>query len=255
MRGLKHFVLALLFVGANLAPALAAHPGSGSDCLSCHALGASGDGPKVVPEEPGFMAKMFQNAKSLKGHPSVSCTGTVQPDGKLSGCHDPDKGFKKLLVTDTTNKPVDPLCVTCHQSAGKFGMHHPSYKIDKNGDGVGDYMVRPVAVQEVFGPFAPANNPMPLSKYPDSIVFTTNPEGVKKLVVAIPLGTTVEKVDDKEVTYNDVVICTTCHNPHYGYIVESGKEEEQKPGLMARLKGDALLRMKDYDNTLCLVCH
>lgn len=255
MRFIKCIAMGITTVALFAAVGHAAHPGSGSSCGDCHKIGAAGDAPKVTPEEPGFMERMFQGKQSYRGHSSVSCAGSVGGDGKVSGCHAPENGYRKLLVMDLADKPVDLLCAVCHQNAAKFGLHHPSYKADKNGDGVGDYMIRPVAVQEVFTEFAPAGKAAPLNKYPDALVFKAQADGTKKLDVAIPLEKVAETTGDKTIVYTDAVSCTTCHNPHYGYLVELGKEEELKPGQVARAKGDALLRMRDYDNQLCVACH
>ena len=45
------------------------------------------------------------------------------------------------------------------------------------------------------------------------------------------------------------------HNPHYGYLVGVASAEELNQEQVARAKGDALLRLRDYDNALCDVCH
>lgn len=251
----KIFIATVVVVLIGAGGGFAAHPGSDASCDKCHKSGTSGDAPKVTPEDPGFVERMFQGKQSYKGHNSVSCTGTVSQDGKVTGCHAPEKGFRNHLVMDLKDKPTDTLCANCHPNASKFGLHHPSYQMDKNGDGVGDKFVRPVAVQEIFTEFSPANKSLPVKKYPDSILFVTRPDGVRVREVALPLEKATEQVGDKVVVYDDIVGCTTCHNPHYGYLVEIGKEEDIKAGQVARTKGDSLLRLRDYDNALCVACH
>lgn len=243
------------FAALGAHPSLAAHPESSSDCAKCHSLGASSDAPKVVGEEPSFLGRLLQGKKAFKGHPSLSCAGAKGADGKITGCHAPEKGFPHLLITDTKGKPSDEFCGQCHAEHRKPGLHHPSYKKDKNGDGVVDTLIRPASKKPIFSTFSPAAKPEPLASFPDALLFTTTPEGAKKLQVALPLETVVEKEGDKLVTYKDVTGCSTCHNPHFGYLVEVGKEEDMKATLAARPKGDALLRMRDYDNALCVACH
>lgn len=255
MRFVKYLTAGLCVVAMFASLGNAAHPGPESNCGECHTVGSTGDGPKVTPAEPGFIERMFQGRQSYKGHPSVACAGIPGADGKVTGCHAPGKGFRNMLAIDLAGKPTDLLCAKCHENAAKFGLHHPSYKADKNGDGVGDYIIKPVAVQEIFKEFAPASKSAPLNKYPDALSLLAQPDGSKKLDVAMPLEKTMEQIGDKTVEVADVITCTTCHNPHYGYLVELGKEEELKPGQVARAKGDALLRMRDYDNALCLACH
>lgn len=237
------------------APLFAAHPASDSDCVKCHNYDSKEENGRVIPEEPGFVAKLVFGAKWYKGHQTLKCAGSKGVDGKLTGCHVPELGYKKLLAVNLNNRSTDELCGECHQANRKFGAHHPSYKMDKNGDGVGEHMVRSAEVQEIFKVYAPSKKGKVLSKHPDALVFVTLEDKTKKLDVALPLDTTVEIVDEKEVVYTGVVSCVTCHNPHYGYLVEVGSEEKAKMDAAARSKGDALLRLRDYDNTLCEACH
>lgn len=238
------------------APALAAHPGSDAKCENCHALG-SGDAkaPKVVPQEPGFFARLF-GKKSMRGHPSVSCAGAVKPDGTLTGCHRPEDGKDGLLVVDVKDKPADLFCVRCHADVGKTGGHHPTYKVDRNKDGVPETLVRPAAGQEIYTAFAPGAKGEPLATYPDALVLKAMPDGTKKLDAVLPLRTVLEPdPQGKMVAEKDIVTCSTCHNAHYGYLVEAGTEEELNREQVARPKGDALLRLRDQTNALCDACH
>lgn len=253
--GFKVLMVACFTISLGAAAFAADHPGSASDCNKCHQATSAGDAPKVIPEEPGFFGKLFLGQTSFAGHEKVSCVGTINADGAVTGCHAPDKGFPNKLVVDLTGKPTDEFCGRCHASQREFGYHHPSYKTDKDGDGVGDALVRPVEVQEIFSTNSVAAQPEPVKSYPDALHFIIDENDKKQLVSAQPLWSVVEIIDEKEVTFDDVVVCTTCHNPHFGFLVEVGGEEEMKENLVARPNGDALLRKRDYDNSLCLDCH
>lgn len=252
---LSGLIAVFSFVTVLASASWAAHPASGSDCVKCHNYDSNVENGRVIPEEPGFFAKMLFGAQWYKGHQTLKCAGSKGADGKLTGCHAPELGFKKHLVMNLNNKSTDELCGECHQANRAYGAHHPSYKMDKNGDGIGEYIVRPAEVQEIFKVYDPSKKGKPLSRYPDSLVFITLEDKTKKLDVALPLDTTVEIVDKKEVTYTGVISCVTCHNPHYGYLVEVGSEEKLKADIAARAKGDALLRLRDYTNSLCEACH
>lgn len=248
----------LVLFGLLLAatPVLAAHPGSDARCENCHALG-SGDAkaPKVLPEEPGFFAKLM-GKKALRGHASVTCAGAAQPDGTLSGCHRPEDARESFLVVDVKARPSDEFCGRCHADVRKPGLHHPSYKADKNQDGVPETLVRPAAGQEVYSTFAPGAKGEPLSRFPDALVLKALPDGTKRLDTVLPLRSVEEKdAQGKPVVEKDVVTCSTCHNPHFGYLVEAGTEEQLNQEQVARPKGDALLRLRDYTNALCDACH
>ncbi|RMG86848.1 MAG: hypothetical protein D6708_13725 [Candidatus Dadabacteria bacterium] len=224
------------------------HPGSAADCLKCHAAGAGpAEAVKVVPEQPGFWAKLF-GAKPVRGHPSVSCAGEVRPDGTLTGCHRPEAGGEAFLVAGGAGRPVDELCRACHAEQAEPGAHHPSYKKDADGDGVPETIVRPAEGQEVYGEYAPDGAA-------DALVFRTLADGRRELVARLPLETVTETVDGQPVEEPHVVTCTTCHNPHFGYLAGVGSEEELNPELVARPEGDALLRLRDYTNALCETCH
>ncbi len=231
------------------------HASSSSDCKQCHDVNSTSKAPKVIPEEPGFVAKLFGGKKSFAGHGKVSCSGKLTADGGVTGCHDPDAGNEDLLVTDLSKLPVDELCGKCHDSQRQFGAHHPSYKMDKNGDGVGEYLVRPVEGQEVLGVLAPANMPEPVKSYPDALKIIVGKDGKNEVLSAMPLEKIIEVVDGEEVVYENVVTCTTCHNPHFGFLVAMGEDEAIETDAVAREEGDALLRFRDHDNTLCLACH
>ncbi|MDF1553167.1 MAG: hypothetical protein P1P84_08905 [Deferrisomatales bacterium] len=241
----------VLFGGLAFAatPALAAdHPGSGADCGSCHGVAATAPAPKVIPAEPGFFAKLF-GQKSLRGHQSVSCAGQVQADGTVSGCHRPESGGPAFLVRGGGKEAVDLLCGSCHAAQRALGSHHPSYLADRDGDGTPETAIRPAAGQEVYGVLAAP------AKGVDVLEFTTDAEGKRHLVSRIPLQTVSVPSADGFVDAADVLVCTSCHNPHFGYLVEVGSEEELNSELVARGQGDALLRLRDYDNTLCEACH
>jgi hypothetical protein len=254
-RCFKVFFVAGLIVAVAAVGLAGDHPASDSDCAKCHNAASAGNAPKVVPEEPGFFAKLFLGKISYIGHEKISCVGSANPDGTLTGCHDPDKNFPNKLTIDLTGKAIDELCGRCHTSQRRFGMHHPSYQMDKDGDGVGDSLVRPVAVQEIFSTASVAAQVEPIKSYPDALHFVTDAEGKRRLVVAQPLWSVVEMVDGQEVVFDDVVVCSTCHNPHFGFLAELGEEEDMRRDLVARPQGDALLRKRDHDNSLCLDCH
>ncbi len=248
------WLLALACLAA--APAVAAdHPGSGSDCAGCHTAGAERDGaPGVLPPEPGFWAKLM-GEKPVRGHPSVSCAGVLASDGRVTGCHRPEDGRPGLLAIDLFRGPVDALCGQCHPGQRKPGLHHPSYKADRNRDGVPETIVRPAGGQEVFDALAPENLPEPVRSHPDALAFQALPDGTRQRIVALPLATVVEEVAGVRVEETGVVTCTTCHNPHHGYLVEAGSASDLDRDLVARESGDALLRLRDYDNALCDACH
>jgi len=247
--------LGLVLAVTGSAPG-ADHPDSKADCKTCHAVGTSSTAPKVMTKAPGFFAKLF-GAEALRGHPSLSCAGSVAADGSLSGCHQPEAGFPGHLAVDLTDRPSDELCGRCHAETREPGKHHPSYRSDKNGDGVLETPIRPAAQQEVFQHLAPANGPAPLRAYPDAIHFVTDSAGKQQLAVVLPLQTVVEVAPEtgEKVIEADLMTCTTCHNPHFGYLVGVGSAEELDLNLVAREKGDALLRLRDYDNALCDACH
>ena len=115
--------------------------------------------------------------------------------------------------------------------------------------------MRPVALQEIFSTSSVASQVEPIKSYPDALHFVTDEAGKRRLVTAQPLWSVVEIVDDKEVVFDDVVVCSTCHNPHFGFLAELGEEEDVQRDLIARPEGDAMLRKRDYDNALCLDCH
>lgn len=251
-------VAGVFFITAGaLGAGAAEHPGSGSDCARCHSFTAKGDAPKVIPVEPPFLAKISQGKVSLRGHRSVSCTGTINAAGQVTGCHSVESGFAHMLVMNLADKPSDELCGKCHPGQRTQGKHHPSYTKDENGDGVPEKIVRPPSSQEVFTTFAPASQVEPLKTYPDSAAFTLTPEGMRVLNAAIPLAKVVVKdpVTQQDIEVSGVVTCVSCHNPHFGYLVEVGTEEAAQAELTARPKGDVLLRMRDRDNALCLTCH
>jgi len=243
----------IFVVGAVLAAGVvgaAEHPGSEADCKACHTAGQGPtEAPKVVPEPPGFWARLF-GAKPVQGHPSVSCVGTLGEDGRPTGCHRPETGGEAFLVAGGAGRPVDELCGSCHGDQRRPGAHHPTYKKDTDDDGVPDRIVRPADGQEVYGRYAP-----PQEGRVDVLEFRNLPDGGRELVVRLPLETVVETVDGQTVEEPHVVTCTTCHNPHYGYLAGVGSEEQLDTDLVARESGDALLRLRDYDNTLCEACH
>lgn len=244
------FVLTSEFVLA------AGHPDSGSKCVKCHEYNSgSDDAPKAIPERPGFWARML-GEKPIQGHPSISCAGVVGEDGSLTGCHRPEDKNRKFLAMNLDKKPVDELCGKCHSEQREPGAHHPTYKSDKDSDGVPETVVRPVDGQEIFSKFSPSAKSEPLRSHPDSVVFIDQPDGTRILDVVLPLETVVELGENQEqVEYKNTVTCTTCHNPHYGYFAGAGSEADLNKELVAREAGDALLRMKDFDNSLCDACH
>ncbi len=254
MKTLLMVVFALLcWVGSGAAAA--DHPGSDADCAACHTAGqGAADAPGVVPPPPGFWAKLL-GEKPVQGHPSVSCAGVVAPDGRVTGCHRPEDGRPGFLAIDLYRGPVDALCGQCHPEQRKPGLHHPSYKADRNRDGVAETIVRPADGQEVLGALAPENAPEPVRASPDALAFRALLDGTRQRIVALPLATVVEEVAGVRVEERRVVTCTTCHNPHYGYLAEAGSEQELDRDLVAREGGDALLRLRDYDNALCDACH
>lgn len=231
------------------------HPDSGARCETCHAVGeGSRETPKVLAERPNFWERLL-GKKRLGGHLSVSCAGSVGPDGTITGCHRPEDRRESFLVLDVLGQPVDELCGRCHSEQRVPGAHHPSYKSDKDGDRVPETIVRSAEGEEIFSEFAASRKAEPVKTYPDAILFQPLPDGSRRLEVAMPLETVVEVVGDREWTETQVVTCTTCHNPHYGYLVGVGTEEELNRELVARESGDALLRLRDYNNDLCNACH
>lgn len=252
-------VVGFVFAAAG-APVVGAadHPGSGSDCVGCHGFTAQGAAPKVVPTDPAFLTKLFEGKVTLRGHATLRCAGTANDAGQVTGgCHRPESGFPKGLAVKLSGIPSDELCGKCHPNQRMPGRHHPSYKKDENGDGVPEKIVRPPAGQEVFTAFAPASQTDPLKTYPDAATFTVTPDGRRVLGAAIPLATVIEKdpATNQDVEVSGVVTCVSCHNPHYGYLVEVGTAEGVQAEYTARKNGDVLLRMRDRDNALCLTCH
>lgn len=204
----------------------------------------------MAPEKAGFFGRLFGKKEGARGHATVACAGEARADGAVTGCHAPAAGKKSLLVVDLAGKPVDDLCGRCHADQRKPGTHHASYKADRNSDGVAETLVRPAPSQEVFKRFAPAGK-----RYPDALSYAKRDDGTQVLEVSVPLETVAEVVDGKEVLEPNVMTCTSCHNPHYGYLVVPGSEQVLDPEKVARKKGDALLRLRDYTNDLCNACH
>ncbi len=237
-------------------PAVAAdHPGSDAPCRTCHVLGRGpDDAPKVLPRPPGFWARLL-GEKPVEGHPSVSCAGGPGEDGSLTGCHRPEDGRPGFLAVDLGGGPVDLLCGRCHGDQRVPGLHHPSYKADRDRDGTPETIVRPAPGQEVLSRYGPGSAPEPVRTHPDALAFRDLPDGSRERIVAMPLATVTEQVGGQEVEERLVVTCTTCHNPHHGYLVEKSPDEDPERDLAAREGGDALLRLRDYDNTLCDACH
>lgn len=251
----KSFLLAggiVFFLTASLSMA-ADHPGSDSNCAECHSVESSADAPKVIPAKPGLLDKLFGGAPTPKWHEKTGCTGTAGADGSISGCHRPEDKKKNYLVMDLSGKPSDLLCAKCHANEMDPGLHHPSYKVDKDGNGVPEHFVTVIENKEAVTKLAPALLGEPLKSYPDSLSFATGADGQRKLVSAIPLGKFVEVEKKETKTYERVVTCSSCHNPHFGFQAENGKDEVFEK--TARKTGDALLRLRDQNNTLCLVCH
>jgi hypothetical protein len=247
MRGTILLIAAATVVTATMGVA-ADHPGSDADCASCHGIKSAEAAPKVIPAEPGFFAKLF-GEKSLRGHSSVSCAGQVGADGTVSGCHRPEAGGPGFLVKGGGTEAVDLLCGSCHAAQREPGAHHPSYLKDLDGDGTPETVVRPAAGQEVYGPLAAP------AKGADTLEFVTDGQGNRRLVARLPLQTVNVPGKDGVAAEADVVTCSSCHNPHFGYLVEAGSAEELNAELVAREQGDALLRLRDHDNALCDACH
>ncbi|GAB4282070.1 MAG: hypothetical protein Kow0092_37180 [Deferrisomatales bacterium] len=248
------FVALLASLGYGSSAWSGDHPGSDSKCRACHTLGKGPqDAPKVVPEPPGFWARLF-GARPYEGHPSVSCAGAAGEDGTVTGCHRPEGGLEDFLVVDPA-RPSDALCGACHGEQARDGQHHPSYRTDRDGDGVAETVVRAPAGQELYAAYDPLMQAEPLRSHPDALVFEPGPDGTRVLRSVLPTETVVERADGEERRESLVVTCTTCHNPHYGYLVGAGTPEELDRDLVAREKGDALLRLRDYDNALCNGCH
>ncbi|MBI5017085.1 MAG: hypothetical protein HZB55_16560 [Deltaproteobacteria bacterium] len=249
----------MLLAAAVLAAAAPAgaqnHPASTSECESCHTYGKGpADAPKVIPRPPSWLERLT-GKRSFQGHASVSCAGTVSPEGRLTGCHRIENGGRSFLVLNLSQRPADELCGACHAEQRTPGSHHPSYKADKNRDGVPETIVRPAPTQQVYSTYLPSLRPEPLKSHPDSLSFLAREDGSRILQSVLPLETVVETVDGKPVTEPNVVTCDTCHNPHFGYLVEVGKDEPLDPEKVARTKGDALLRLRDVNNQLCVACH
>jgi len=222
-----------LFLAAAVAATAGAgaqgHPPSTSKCIDCHTYGAGpADAPKVVPATPSFFQRLA-GKKSYQGHASVSCTGTATADGKVTGCHRIESGGRAYLVKRPDQRPIDELCGLCHADQRKPGAHHPTYKSDKNRDGVPETIVRSAPTQQVYSTYAPSLRPEPLKSHPDAISFLKRDDGSLLLQSVLPLETVTEMVQDKPVTESNVVTCSTCHNPHFGYLVELGKEEPSTP--------------------------
>lgn len=256
---MKRFATTLLGVSLLCVPVAARaadHPGSDARCETCHAVSKTAPGaPAVIPEQPGFFARLM-GKKSLAGHSSVSCAGVARPDGTVTGCHRPEDRKPGFLAVDLKDKPADVFCKTCHAEQARPGSHHPSYKADKNQDGTPETIVRPARVQEIYTQWVPSVKAPPLNRFPDALVLKVQADGTKKLDAALPLATVAEAgADGTRVTEADVVTCSTCHNPHFGYLVEVGTEEQLNKEHVAREKGDVLLRLRDTTNALCDTCH
>lgn len=246
----------LIVFSSGLAFSAADHPGSDSKCLKCHEYDSGPEAaPKVVPERPGFWARLL-GEKPIQGHPSISCSGVADKDGSVTGCHRPENGNRDYLVLNLDKRPTDELCGKCHPEQRTPGGHHPTFKSDKDSDGVAEKIISPAEGQEVFTDYAPSAKSEPLKSFPDALAFVEQSDESSLLDVALPLETVVEPNENgQETEYANTVVCTTCHNPHYGYFVSAGSEEDLNRELVAREAGDALLRLKDYDNTLCNACH
>jgi hypothetical protein len=207
-----------------------------------------------MPAQPSFLERLA-GKKAYQGHPTVSCVGTITAEGKVTGCHRIENGGRDYLVKKIDRRPSDELCGLCHPGQRKPGGHHPTYRVDKDKDGVAETIVRPAAPQQVYTTYRPSLRPEPLRSHPDALSFLARADGSRLLQSVLPLETVVEIVKGKPVTEANVVTCSTCHNPHFGYLVETGKEEPLDPDKVARKKGDALLRLRDHTNALCEACH
>ncbi|TLN27010.1 hypothetical protein FDZ71_00250 [bacterium] len=247
---------ALILAGAafliTAGGALAEHPASSSNCEECHIYGSTAVAPKVMPPKPGFFGKIMGEV-DLRGHQKVGCSGGPTPDGKLSGCHSIESKFAKYLAVDTTDKPVDILCAKCHAETSAVGAHHPSYKSDKDGNGVPETFVVVNDKRDAAGKLSPKSQKEPLRSAPDSFAMVEQADGSKKLGAAVPLSTFTEIVEKEKKVFERVVVCTSCHNPHFGFLSGTGKMETFEKS--DRKQGDALLRLRDQNNTLCLACH
>ncbi len=225
------------------------HPRSGARCADCHEFGVGDHNvPKVIPEVPPF-AVPFLGDRGYRGHPTVSCAGTVREDGQITGCHQIEGGRKSYLVVDLGGLPMDVFCGRCHP----VGRHHPSYLHHGDGDDSVRLTIPPPG-QPVFGEYAPSQRPEPLRSYPDAIVIDPV-AGYPQVLVVLPLASVVDPLVDPPRIADGVVTCVTCHNPHYGYSASAPGAAELQEILGSRRGGDALLRLRDDDNTLCGACH
>lgn len=253
MRGTIALLAALAVASsAGAAP----HPGSGSKCADCHTYGGKGpaEAPRVIPAPPTLLEKLA-GRNAYQGHPSVACVGTITAEGRVTGCHRIENGGRDYLVKSLDQRPSDELCGLCHADQRRPGAHHPSYKADRNRDGEAETIVRPAPSQQVYSTYRPSLRPEPLKSHPDALSFLSREDGSRLLQSVLPLETVVEVVEGKPITESNVLTCTTCHNPHFGYRVEGGKDETLDPDRVARKKGDALLRLRDHTNALCEGCH
>ncbi|PLX40334.1 MAG: hypothetical protein C0608_09405 [Deltaproteobacteria bacterium] len=244
---------AALIISVQIAAAAGSHPGSAANCATCHRVSSSGTAPKVIPQDITYLDKVTNTQKSIWKHNELSCVGTLRADGSITGCHNPDSGFKSYLVVDITDKPVDILCQKCHLSQTRAGMHHPSYTVDEDGNGRPEKAVSVPADKLANNALSVANAPEPIKSYPDAYLIGQDGNGNAELTVAIPLISTTLEINDEVKTFERVVTCTSCHNPHYGFLAPTGEAKVFEK--TARKVGDAMLRLADEDNRLCLSCH
>ncbi|PLX45989.1 MAG: hypothetical protein C0609_01625 [Deltaproteobacteria bacterium] len=245
--------VALIFTVQNSAAA-DGHPGSSANCSTCHNVSSAGNAPKVIPQDITYLDKVTNTQQSIWKHNELSCVGGVRADGSITGgCHNPDSGFESYLVVDIKDKPVDLLCQKCHLSQTRAGMHHPSYTVDEDDNGRPEKAVSVPADKLAVSELSVANAPEPVKTFPDAYLLAEDSAGNEELRVAIPLISTALEINGEVKTFDRVVTCTSCHNPHYGFLAPTGEARVFEK--TARKVGDAMLRLADEDNRLCLACH